>query len=536
MTALQKLKQHPFFSQWLILGIALVVFGSAIGYNIFDEYQRTRNREEERLLASTRIIQENIIQNLIATRDVLVGLRQQIPKGRADKDRIARLKALSDAIPGVRTLSVIDASGINRASDRMELIGKNFSQREYFKVPQQQPDKSILYISPPFRTILGVFTINAGVIIPGPNGEFAGVVTATLDPSYFGPLLDSVLYTPDMRTSIIHWDGDVFMIRPAQIDIAGKSLAQPSAFFTLHKDSGLSNNVFTGTTAATGEGRMVTFYTAKSKELKLDKPLIITASRDAGEIYKGWLHDALIQGGLFGLLAIASILSLYTFQRKQLTLQQQAAKSAADLRESEERFRSFVENANDIVYSLTPNGIFTYVSPHWKEVLGHDIQEVEGHSFEIFVHPDDLPLYRAFLQQTIMTGEKQAGVEYRVLHKNGTWRWHTSNASPINIADGKNVLFMGIARDITDRRQAEGEREKLISELQDALNSIKTLSGLVPICASCKKIRDDQGYWKQLESYLSDHSTAVFSHGYCPECAEKLKEEATDFLNNNSTK
>jgi hypothetical protein len=66
------------------------------------------------------------------------------------------------------------------------------------------------------------------------------------------------------------------------------------------------------------------------------------------------------------------------------------------------------------------------------------------------------------------------------------------------------------------------EREKLIEELRDALSKVKLLSGFLPICASCKKIRDDKGYWRQIEAYIRDHSEAEFSHGVCPECARKL--------------
>ena len=76
--------------------------------------------------------------------------------------------------------------------------------------------------------------------------------------------------------------------------------------------------------------------------------------------------------------------------------------------------------------------------------------------------------------------------------------------------------------EIKERAAAEKEKEKLIKELQTALSEVKTLSGLLPICASCKKIRDDKGYWKQIEAYISEHSKAEFSHGICPECAEKL--------------
>ncbi len=74
------------------------------------------------------------------------------------------------------------------------------------------------------------------------------------------------------------------------------------------------------------------------------------------------------------------------------------------------------------------------------------------------------------------------------------------------------------------QKEAE-QKEKLISELREAISEVKTLSGLIPICASCKKIRDDQGYWNQIESYIQKHSNANFSHGICPDCARKLYPE-----------
>lgn len=74
-------------------------------------------------------------------------------------------------------------------------------------------------------------------------------------------------------------------------------------------------------------------------------------------------------------------------------------------------------------------------------------------------------------------------------------------------------------------RQYQAEREQLLADLKDALEKVKLLSGYLPICASCKKIRDDQGYWQQIESYIRDHSEAEFSHGICPDCAHKLYPE-----------
>lgn len=89
--------------------------------------------------------------------------------------------------------------------------------------------------------------------------------------------------------------------------------------------------------------------------------------------------------------------------------------------------------------------------------------------------------------------------------------------------DEKGILIgtVHVARDISQQKLAEEDREKLIVKLQNALSKVKQLSGFLPICASCKKIRDDRGYWKQIESYIRDHSEAEFSHSICPDCVKK---------------
>src|SRR5258706_50818 len=89
---------------------------------------------------------------------------------------------------------------------------------------------------------------------------------------------------------------------------------------------------------------------------------------------------------------------------------------------------------------------------------------------------------------------------------------------------GEEVV-LSIARDITERRQAQAAREKLIQELQHALAQVKSLKGLLPICSWCKRIRDDHGYWLEVEAYLHENSEVDFSHGICPECTERYKKQ-----------
>ncbi|HXB57749.1 MAG TPA: PAS domain S-box protein [Vicinamibacteria bacterium] len=91
-----------------------------------------------------------------------------------------------------------------------------------------------------------------------------------------------------------------------------------------------------------------------------------------------------------------------------------------------------------------------------------------------------------------------------------------------SIAFGEWPALLAIVNDVTERKQMAAERERIIAELKEALASVKTLRGLIPICASCKKIRDDQGYWSQVEVYVRDRSEAQFSHGICPDCRKKI--------------
>lgn len=141
-------------------------------------------------------------------------------------------------------------------------------------------------------------------------------------------------------------------------------------------------------------------------------------------------------------------------------------KAQLALVDSEERFRNLVENANDIIYSLTPEGVFIYVSPNWTNILGHDVSEVEGKLFAPFVHPDDLKECFTFLNKTMESGEKQSGIEYRVKHKDGTWRWHTTSASPFKDKEGNILYFIGIAHDITERR-------KTLDDLEEAYRNLR---------------------------------------------------------------
>jgi|GEM_PF-212013 len=137
------------------------------------------------------------------------------------------------------------------------------------------------------------------------------------------------------------------------------------------------------------------------------------------------------------------------------TLEQRVEERTEELRQSEQRFRSFIENVNDVVFALTPSGVFTYVSPQWKEAFGYELSETVGRPFAPFVHPDEVPACLTFLQNVVDTGENQSGVEYRVRCKDGTYLWYRANASRISDPATGTHTVVGIGRDITELKQAE---------------------------------------------------------------------------------
>ena len=127
-------------------------------------------------------------------------------------------------------------------------------------------------------------------------------------------------------------------------------------------------------------------------------------------------------------------------------------------------FRHFVENVTDLFFSIAPDGTFTYLSPQFTEVWGYDISDFLGKSFATLVHPEDLPNLNEFFYQILDTAQKQKGIEFRTKRKDGSWCWIICNNCSITDIDGNVIGFYGIARDITERKNAEEALRK--SEVQ----------------------------------------------------------------------
>lgn len=153
------------------------------------------------------------------------------------------------------------------------------------------------------------------------------------------------------------------------------------------------------------------------------------------------------------------------------------------------------------------------------ELLTYNEKELVGQPFEILLANQYEK--RQWLDR-IITESHLKNYDLFLKNKSGANITISLSSSMIKDDTGNIVGIVCIVRDITERKLAEQEREKMIGELQTALSNIKTLRGLVPICSNCKKVRNDKGYWQQVEEYVHEHTEADFSHGLCEECAKKL--------------
>ena len=266
--------------------------------------------------------------------------------------------------------------------------------------------------------------------------------------------------------------------------------------------------------------------------------LIVFAGMALFEVVKHrlWPHITVWTSHIITILfntlnAAGAALYLFRKQSKLHGLLEQETRdriaAAETLRQSEEKYHDLFQNANDAIMIVDVDLHYREVNTKAMEILGYSKEELLSMRITDIIPPEQAPRSAAEFEKLRNRGsyERFTG---KVRTRDGRWLDVEVNSSAIM----ENGVYKGsrdTMRDITLRKQAEAEREHLIQELQKALTNVKTLSGMLPICASCKKIRDDKGYWTQIEGYIREHTEAEFTHGLCPDCARRARQEVDDF-------
>ncbi|OLB39767.1 MAG: hypothetical protein AUH11_03375 [Acidobacteria bacterium 13_2_20CM_57_17] len=187
-------------------------------------------------------------------------------------------------------------------------------------------------------------------------------------------------------------------------------------------------------------------------------------------------------------------------------------------RDVEQRFRLMVENSHDILTIRDADARVRYISPSIQRIMGYRQEEMIGSTGFELIHPEDRSNVETALNEFWKNPGARDSIQYRARHANGSWV--SLEVVAYNLLDHPEIRGVVInGRDISERTQTEAERERTIAELQEAVSKLDTLTGLLTICASCKKIHAENGSWQQIESYIRDRSQVEFSHTMCPECS-----------------
>ncbi len=250
----------------------------------------------------------------------------------------------------------------------------------------------------------------------------------------------------------------------------------------------------------------------------LDLPFIVVSGvigeELAVDLMKAGAHDFIVKGRLSRLIP--------AIQRE--LREAEARREQAMSREALSYLAAIIDSAEGAIIGQTMEGTITTWNAGAERLYGYSAKEAVGQSAWIIV-PESRRQEASDLLSKVQQGQVVQQFETGRVGKAGVPLDVSLTISAIRSRDGRIIGASSITFDVTERRKMEAERTELIAHLNETLSKVKTLSGLLPICASCKMIRDDHGYWQKLETYVREHSGAEFSHSICPECMDRLYPE-----------
>jgi len=181
--------------------------------------------------------------------------------------------------------------------------------------------------------------------------------------------------------------------------------------------------------------------------------------------------------------------------------------------------KTIIDQSPILIWRADKETLCDYFNARWLEFRGRSMEQEYGHGWSEGVHPDDLDrCLKTYLDS--FNKRETFEMEYRLMRFDGVYRWLFDRGSPFYDENGEFAGYIGSCIDVTERIEAQ---ESLKNNLEE---EIRVLRGIIPICSYCHEIRDDKGAWEQIDSYISKHSEATFSHSICPKCLVKVRSEA----------
>ncbi|RXZ36743.1 response regulator [Oxalobacteraceae bacterium CAVE-383] len=452
MTIQQK-KARKKLVEWIFFTAISSIVAAFLILAYIGEIDRVEDAERERLQVLSNVIVNDISVNLAATNNALDGVIEEsfspsVAHKSSPAEMSRRLKALALAMPGVRSMVVLNAEGTALATTRAELLDKNFSHRIYFTTTRDHPDPSMLYISPPFLSQQNESIMAVAKMITGPDGRFGGVAVAFLDPEYFKGMFKSVMYASDVWGMVVHGDGGALLNYPPQKAASDINLDRPGTFFKRHRDSGRSTSILTGNVYTTGEPRLMAISTIDIQSLHMDKAIVVGLSRNLIAITAPTRKQLRNYGFFYLVLLAISGLWLYRIQAKRGEIESMNA-----IKESETRFRTLIEDA-PIAIAILRKGHFIYTNPRYRRLHGYAPEDdLNGRPWNAMLAPESLVQLKHIEKLIEQDSPDEQMFEALGLGKNGGLVPVFKTTANVLLADGPATLIF--TQDISAQKEAE---------------------------------------------------------------------------------
>ncbi len=436
-------------------------------------------------------------------------------------------------VPQLESIRVADTYG-----DVLYGIGVvkrvNILDRDYFINLRENVDKGLVFAKPVESRMSGEWVLNIARRFNKVDGSFAGVVFGQIKIDNFTDSFLKLNVGEHGSVSLRNVEHEIIARYPETKFTTDGERKNISQQFKELLQSGKEQATYKARFPLDNIERVYTFHRVRKY------PLIINVGLATSEYLAIWQKEVIINLLLLlafsgGSLVFSRALvvrwkseKLVQMELSKLneTLEQRIQERTDELAKTVEVLKEqteLLDLAHDAILVHDSDAIIKYWNSGAEKTYGWTKEEAVGKKIHDLLQTQFPMSLEDITSRTFSVGQWE-----------GELRHITRNGMPIIVAsrwvvqrnpNGDFSGFLVINRDISERMKMVEERERLIDDLQEALAKVKLLSGFIPICASCKKIRDDKGYWNEVESYIRDHSEAKFSHGICPECAKKLYPE-----------
>jgi diguanylate cyclase (GGDEF)-like protein/PAS domain S-box-containing protein len=463
---------HSFATEWFALVAALVVIGVLIAYALFKARQSVDATERDRLQVQARVVDDNVGQQLDGINRALASVRDEFlatPKYSISSLLSLRLKALSDAIPGVRSMVLLDADGNVAATSVDTLLGRDFSSRDFFVAAKASSSPATLHVAVPYKTSLGNYTVVFARAIIGANGAFEGVAAAALEPEYFQVLMRSVLYAPDMWVSLGHNDGKVFVTMPVDATRVDSDWQAATAALAAAPSTPTATPIVIGAIGGSGVPRMTALRYLSPPDLHMDKPLVIAVSRAMPDVFRAWRHQAIEYAVFYVLLCAAACVGLYRGQWRRNAFASLEARVARERRQSAEQLELALQGAELGLWDWELHDDHFNHNDVTLRQLGYARGEIGafGDDWQRLIHAADASRMLAATEAHLRGETPAYECEYRVRHKNGHWVWLLSRGKVVERDEfGIAVRMAGTHMDLSRRKRAEADLERTAEMLR----------------------------------------------------------------------